>query len=405
MAALALGIVSGIRPARAACTLYVFPGTVPVTAVGSTFTEQIRVGNIDPFNAWDIQVMSGNTVISPQSLTITPNLLAANFTTSVFELINCINGVGTGCTTSDGPGIVHSAVTAFGPPPQTASSSGTLFTITYKVMSGGTFSPIAPFNDIIANGATGQAVVHVTVLSVFYGTAPVADFSLTASPTALSISIGSSGTFTITVGSINGLAGSVGITATSATAGVTASCSPGSIPLPPSPNTCLLTVNVASSVPIGTIATVTVTGMTGAITNTTSITVTAVFIHSHFVHGKLSWTHHLSLAKNPCSAPLTGDCQTFTAHVRDEGSTGEYVVITVTGSNGVGGSFRAQSAPQLLSPGIVTDVTFSQTVDPALVGTKICFTALLYYGATAAQAMALTNLGPNSKSGCMAIVP
>jgi hypothetical protein len=125
--------------------------------------------------------MSDNTVISPQSLTITPNLLAANFSTAVFELINCINGAGTGCTTSDGPGIVHSAVTAFGPPPQTTSSSGTLFTITYKVIGGINLAQIHPFNDIIVNGATGAPVDHTTLNGQYgVGSFPVAEFTWTA---------------------------------------------------------------------------------------------------------------------------------------------------------------------------------------------------------------------------------
>src|SRR6266581_6528018 len=156
--------VSSTLPAHAqAGVLDVSPFMTPFMAVGSTFTVKIQVANIDPFNAWDISVQSDPTVISPQSLTITGNLLAVNFSTTVFELINCINGAGTGCIATDGAGIAHSAVTGFGPPPQTTTSSGLLFTITYKVIGPATgpgFSTIHVFNDVIANGATGAAVPH-----------------------------------------------------------------------------------------------------------------------------------------------------------------------------------------------------------------------------------------------------
>src|SRR5712691_2993126 len=143
-------------------TLYVLPAHTGTMAIGSTFSVKIQVADIDPFNAWDISVQSDPTVLSPQSLTITGNLLAINFTTTVFELINCINGAGTGCIATDGAGIAHSAVTGFGPPPQTTTSSGLLFTITYKVIGTGS-SPIHIFNDVIANGATGAAVPHFTM--------------------------------------------------------------------------------------------------------------------------------------------------------------------------------------------------------------------------------------------------
>src|SRR5712691_3264897 len=168
---LALGVSSTLPAHAQQGTLYVLPAVTPGMAVGSTFNVKIQVANIDPFNAWDISVQSDPSVISPQSLTITGNLLAINFSTTAFELINCINGAGTGCIATDGAGIAHSAVTGFGPPPQTTTSSGLLFTITYKVIgagcSGAIGSAIHIFNDVIANGATGAAVPHTTVDGVY----------------------------------------------------------------------------------------------------------------------------------------------------------------------------------------------------------------------------------------------
>ncbi len=136
-------------------------------------------------------------------------------------------------------------------------------------------------------------------------------------------------------------------------------------------------------------------GLTG--TASANVVVLAPF-DCHFVHGKLSWTHHLSLAKNPAG-------QTFTAHLRCDTPRPEYVQVSVVGMNGVGASFSAMSPVTLVQPAVVTDITFSQFIDPAsaLANTKICFTASLYFGDTAATAM--TNLSPITKSGCFAIVP
>jgi len=103
------------------------------------------------------------------------------------------------------------------------------------------------------------------------------------------------------------------------------------------------------------------------------------------------------LSKNPAG-------QTFTAHVRCDTTGPEFVQVSVVGMNGVGATFSAMSAVTLLQPGLVTDITFGQFIDPAsaLANTKICFTASLYFGETAATAMA--NLSPITKSGCFAIV-
>src|SRR5712692_7000290 len=181
---LSISVISAVQPAHAVGVLYTLPAFQPNLIQNSTFTIKIQVANIDPFNAWDISVSTDPTVISPQSLTDAGNLLAVNFTTTVFPLINCINGVGVGCIATDGAGIAHSAVTGFGPPPQTGPSSGLLFTITYKVITKSltAFSTIHIFNDIIANGATGAAVPHTTVDGL-YGIKPdlppIASFTVT----------------------------------------------------------------------------------------------------------------------------------------------------------------------------------------------------------------------------------
>src|SRR5712691_11630022 len=293
----ALSVSLALHTARAQQgTLYVLPVHTDTLPVNTLFNVKIQVANIDPFNAWDISVQSDPTVISPNSLSITGNLLAINFSTTAFELINCNNGVGTGCIATDGAGIAHSAVTGFGPPPQTTTSSGLLFTITYKVIGTGS-SPIHIFNDVIANGATGESVPHFTV-DGSYGLIVPSDYSLS-----------NSGGITAT----QGMSGSNMITATltgGATQSVTLSCSSGL----PSGASCAFTPSATGSptfsatLTISTLAT-TPTGMftitvTGTPPGTTTVPTTFTLTVNpppdcHFVHGKLSWTHHLSLGKSP----------------------------------------------------------------------------------------------------------
>jgi len=92
--------------------LYVNPAGQGPFAAGTTVTYQVKVSQMDPFNAWDIMVMTDPLAINPVSLSITPNLLTANYSLTTLELTNCVNGSGSGCNAAagDGPGVVHSAV-------------------------------------------------------------------------------------------------------------------------------------------------------------------------------------------------------------------------------------------------------------------------------------------------------
>ena len=155
----------------------VSPGSVSVGTIGSTFTIQVKVQNMDQFNGWDIRVYAAPWVINATSLSISGNDFAVNASSgSAFEIVHCVNGVGTGCTSSDGPGFVHSS---YG---NTAvlSGNGLLFTITYQVKGNAAlsplwygYSPISLLNDLISSPSSGNGVQHTT-LSGIYGIYPSA---------------------------------------------------------------------------------------------------------------------------------------------------------------------------------------------------------------------------------------
>ena len=96
------------------------------------------------------------------------------------------------------------------------------------------------------------------------------DFSISASPSSLSIAQGSSGTSTISTAVTSGSAGTVSLSASVSPAGPTASLNPTSVT---AGGSATLTVNVGSSVAAGGY-TVTVTGTEGSATHTTSVSVT-----------------------------------------------------------------------------------------------------------------------------------
>src|SRR5436309_4836498 len=186
----------------------------PTTAAGSAstvVTVLVQVAGVDPFNGWDIQVESNQSVISPISLSITGNGLEANYSENVLEIVSCINGVNyttSHCDSSDGPGIVHSAAVAYGNPP-TSSAYGLLFAINYTVIPSGSYSPLQILRAVITNH---QSPVSVTTRDGTYGIPLGQGFELTASPDSPRIVIGSKANVTFTVSSYGGYAGTIDLT-------------------------------------------------------------------------------------------------------------------------------------------------------------------------------------------------
>ncbi len=96
------------------------------------------------------------------------------------------------------------------------------------------------------------------------------DFSISASPTSLTIQQGSNGTATISTAVTSGSAGTVSLTASVSPSGPTAALNPTSVT---AGNSSTLTVTVGSSVATGSY-TVTVTGTEGTAVHSTTVTVT-----------------------------------------------------------------------------------------------------------------------------------
>ncbi len=125
------------------------------------------------------------------------------------------------------------------------------------------------------NGAIDDARLYASALTqaqiqtlVNLGS-PTPDFTLSASPSTISIAQGASGTPTITVNRLNSFSGSVAFTVSGLPSGVTGVFSPSST----TGNSSTLTLVVSSSTPTGS-STLTVTGTSGSLVRTTPITLT-----------------------------------------------------------------------------------------------------------------------------------
>src|SRR3989442_1418731 len=115
---------------------------------------------------------------------------------------------------------------------------------------------------------TGSSGSLTNTTTVSLTVSPQGNFTLSASPSSLSITQGASGTSTITVSPQNGFNGNVSLSASGLPSGMTASFNPSS-----TASTSTLTLTAGSAAVTGTV-TVTLTGSSGSLTNTTTVSLT-----------------------------------------------------------------------------------------------------------------------------------
>ncbi len=144
----------------------------------------------------------------------------------------------------------------------TAGNSSTLTVSVGSSVATGTYT-------VTVTGTEGSAQ-HSTSVTVTVTAPATNDFSISASPTSLSIQQGNNGTSTISTAVTSGSAGTVSLTASVSPSGPTASLNPTSVT---AGNSSTLTVSVGSSVATGTY-TVTVTGTEGSAQHSATVTVT-----------------------------------------------------------------------------------------------------------------------------------
>jgi subtilase family serine protease len=154
-------------------------------------------------------------------------------------------------------------------------------------------------------------------------------FTLSDSPTSLTITQGSSGTSTITVHDVNGFSGSVTLAASGLPSGVTATFGTN-----PTTGTSVLTLTASATATTGT-STVTITGTSGSLTATTTLALTV----------NSTATPAFSVSASPTSVTVT------------QGASGTST-ITVTSTGGF------NSATTLSASGLPSGVTATFSTNP-----------------------------------------
>ncbi len=172
------------------------------------------------------------------------------------------------------------------------------------------------------------------------------DYSLSASPSSLSIAQGANRSSTITVSPLNGFTGTVSFTASGLPSGVTAAFSPAS-----STTSSTLTLTASSTATIGS-STVTVTGTSGSLTHTTSVALTITSGGSSQLLGNTGFESGTATAPWALTSGVICSTSTCSGETPHAGSWFAWL-------NGYGSTHTDTASQQVVIPAGKTSATLS----------------------------------------------
>jgi hypothetical protein len=223
-------------------------------ANGTTYTIQLEFSNA-----------ANNCVLPPAAsaanftLSASPSSVSVTQSSSASSTITVTPSGGfTGSVTLSASGLPSGVTASFGTNPTTSTSSVT-FTASSTATTG--------TSTVTITGTSGS-LTHTTTISLTVSATATPNFSLSASPSSLTVKQGTSGSSTITVTPSGGFTGSVTLSNSALPSGVTASFGTN-----PTTSTSVLTFTASSTATTGT-STITITGTSGSLTHTTTISLT-----------------------------------------------------------------------------------------------------------------------------------
>jgi subtilase family serine protease len=233
-------------------------------------------------------------------------------------------------------------------PDALTSSYSTLF---HDVTSGscGTYSAVTGY-DLCTGWGSPKTTGIINVLAG----AATASFTLSDSPSSLSITQGGSGTSTVTVTDVNGFTGSVTLAASGLPSGVTAGFGTN-----PTTGTSVLTLTASSTATTGT-STVTITGTSGSLTATTTLALTV----------SATATPNFTIAASPASVTVTqGASGTSTITITSTGGFSSATTLSATGlPSGVTAAFSTNPVTPAANGSVPSTLTLTASA-AATVGT------------------------------------
>jgi len=271
-------------------------------ANGTTYTIQFEFSNAANNCVLPPPAPSPNFTLSasPASLTVTQGS-SGNSTITVTP-----SGGFTGSVNLSASGLPSGVTTTFGTNPTTSTSVVTL--AASGTATTGTFT-------VTITGTSGT-LTHTTTISLTVKAVTSPNFSLSASPSSVTVVQGNSGNTTISVTPSGGFTGSVSLSASGLPSGVTASFGTN-----PTTSTSVLTFTASATATTGT-ATVTITGTSGALSHSTTVTLTV----------NSASTGNFSLSASPSSQTVTaGNSASYAATITPSGGFTGSVTLSVSG--------------------------------------------------------------------------
>jgi hypothetical protein len=175
-----------------------------------------------------------------------------------------LNGFNSAITLS-ASGQPSGVTVTFGTNPIPAPGTGT------SLMTMAVGGSVTPGTYTITVTGVGGGITHTTTVSLTV-TGVTPDFTISASPTSVTVARGSSGNSTISTTALNGFNSAISLSAAGQGAHVTVSFGPNPIPAPGT-GSSVMTIKVARNARTGK-RTITVTGTGGGVTHTTTVTLT-----------------------------------------------------------------------------------------------------------------------------------
>jgi len=227
------------------------------TANGTAYTIQLEFSNAANNCVLPPPAATGpdfSITASPASQTVTQGG-GTSYTATVAAL-----GGFTGTVSFSVSGLPSGASASFNPTSVTGSGSSTMSVSTSSTTPAGTYT-------LTITGTSGT-LSHSTTVRLVVNPVNPPDFTISVSPTSRTLSRGSSGSYTVTIGAVNGFTGTVSLSVNGLGSRVTATFSPTSIT---GSGTSTLTVTAARNASRGT-RTITITGVSGSLSHSTTAT-------------------------------------------------------------------------------------------------------------------------------------
>jgi subtilase family serine protease len=209
-----------------------------------------------------INALAGNSSTPGFNLSASPaSLSVAQGGSGSTTITSSVSGGFDSAISLSASGLPTGVTAGFNPTSITGAGSSTL---TFTVAA----STVAGTYNITVGGTSGSTTENTTVSLTVTGTNP--SFTVSASPTSISVARGSSGTSTITTTITGGFNSAITLTASGQGNNQTVTFSPSSIAAPGS-GTSTMTVKVGNRATLGN-HTITITAKGGGVTHTTTVT-------------------------------------------------------------------------------------------------------------------------------------